>query len=834
MQRFKKTTLGFLVAAIAAGASSNSLAQTSPSTAANAPQASADQMFDVDLPAGSLTQAITALSLQSRVQILMDSDLVRNIEVPALKGRYTLEQALQRLLKGTALVPRRSGPTAFTLETVNEMPENVVMEEVVVIGTDGSRYQTSAGLSLTGLPLDYLELPRVVEVISEQLILDQKVTELEEVLRNVPGISLSDGFGGSNNDYLIRGFRRSAVYQDGIRSRPSLRVNTTNAESVKVIKGPASITYGQVEPGGLVDIVTKKPLSERRVYTEMRVGSFDNRHFLVDVSVPVNKSFAFRLNASTQDNDSFRDFFSIERDALALTTAYQWSDSTKLTASYEYRDEFRSFDRGTVTVPTPNGREIINRVFNIPIERRFGEPFEKIDTEYQYGTLGLEHDINSKWSMNLGLAFEKFKSDDLQARPRALIILDESAPVSNGFFTGVPQFESVVDEATDQVFLARRTDGSIDREVEALQFNARLNGELNLAGMRHRVAFGLDYQEQEGSRFFNATATSNGVPVALGGNGPLFDLKNPVYGNLPSTLSSEGRPLIEDENNDIGLYINDYIDLSERWGLLMGVRYDSIDVDGDGPAKSETELSPQLGLTYRLNNSMALFASYAEAFEPNTAFVISPDGSSSSTEVYDPEDSRQYELGFKAQWFEGRLNSTASIYSIEKNNVLTIVGDEVQLIKGQESQGFELSLSGQPTPGMNISAGYAYTDAEIKSGANVGKRPRNVAEHTFNVWSSYEFYQGSLQGLGAGIGAFYMGDRYGDNANSWNLGNYTTVDASVWYNLAVKSFSADGLLRFQLSAKNIFDKEYYAASGGDLRVTIGTPRSLFASVSATF
>lgn len=833
MQSFKKTTLGFLVAAIAAGATSSSLAQTSPSPS-NASQATTEQLFDVDLPAGSLTKSITALSLQSRVQILADSDLLRNIEVPALKGRYTLEQALQRLLQDTALVPRRSGPRAFTLEVVKETPERPAMEEVLVIGTDGSRYQTNAGLSLTGLALDYLELPRVVEVISEQLILDQKVTELEEVLRNVPGISLSDGFGGSNNDYLIRGFRRSAVYQNGVRVRPSLRVNTTNAESVKVIKGPASITYGQVEPGGLVDIVTKKPLSERRIYTEMRVGSFDNRHLIVDVSIPVNQRFAFRLNASTQDNDSFRDFFSIERDALALTTAYQWSDSTKVSASYEYRDEFRSFDRGTVTVPTPNGREIINRVFDIPIERRFGEPFEKIDTEYQYGTLGLEHDINSKWSVNLGLSFEKFKSDDLQARPRALLILDESAPISNGFFTGVPQFESVVDEATDQVFLARRTDGSIDREVEALQFNSRLSGEMNLAGMRHRVSFGIDYQQQEGSRFFTGTATTNGVPEALGGNGPLFDLKNPVYGNLPGTLSAEGRPLIEDESDDLGFYANDYIELSEHWGLLMGLRYDRIDVDGDGPAESETELSPQLGLTYHLTESMSLFASYAEAFEPNTAFVIGPDGSSSRTEVYEPEDSRQYEVGLKAQWFEGRLNGTAAVYTIEKNNVLTIVGDEVQLIKGQESQGFELSVSGQPTPGMNIAAGYAYTDAEIKSGPDTGKRPRNVAEHTFNVWSSYEFYQGSLQGLGAGIGAFYMGDRYGDNRNSWNLGSYTTVDASLWYNMAVKSFSADGLLRFQLSAKNIFDKEYYAASGGDLRVTIGTPRSLFASVSATF
>lgn len=151
------------------------------------------------------------------------------------------------------------------LHAQTDAAEAGIIEEITVTGTDQSRYRSDNTRSLSGIDLGFLELPRVVEIIPEQILLDQKVTELEEALRNVPGISFSDGFGGSNNDFPIRGFRRNTVYRNGLRVRSNFRVNTSNLARVDVVKGPASITYGQVEPGGLVDVVTKQPLDDRRL-----------------------------------------------------------------------------------------------------------------------------------------------------------------------------------------------------------------------------------------------------------------------------------------------------------------------------------------------------------------------------------------------------------------------------------------------------------------------------------------------------------------------------------------------------------------------------------------
>ncbi|MCH1918826.1 TonB-dependent siderophore receptor [Shewanella sp. A3A] len=720
-------------------------------------------------------------------------------------------------------------PLGYAAEKPSTESADKSIERIKVIGTNPHRYQTSSGNSLFGQELDYLEMPRVIDVLPEQLLLDQKVTELEDALRNVPGVSLSDGFGGSNNDYLIRGFRRNTIYSDGLRIASDFRVNTSNLESIRVIKGPASITYGQVEPGGLVDVITKKPLDERRLYTEVRAGSWDNYMFQGDFSTPIGDKAAVRANVSLQDSGYFRDNFDIKRNVVSLTGRYDLSSDTRLTASYEYRDEFRTFDRGTMTAPTANGREIVNRLLDIPLSRRFGDEAEEIDTRFEFVTVGLNHMFANGWQIDLLAAWENAYSNDLQSRPAAAVITDASAPIVDGFITA-PDFADHVKafyEDGDRIFLARRTDGNREYQRHADYQQLRVTGDWQFAGMNHRLAFGADRRSYDDARYFIATPITQGTAAT----GALFDIANPIYDMLPTELSTEGAERIKAATDDYGFFANDYVELTEQLSVLFGGRWDFSDVDGDGPAKTVNEFSPQVALNYRVLDNLSAFVSYSEAFSPNTTFKLEPNGQSSDTELFPPENSKQYEVGAKGQFFEGKLNSSLALYKIEKENVLTQVDNEFQLVKGQQSQGVELNINGQPLPGWTVMAGYAYTDAEISSGENAGNRPRNVAEHTASLWTSYEFHEGTWQGVGAGIGAFYMGDRFGDDINSWNLGSYTTVDLSLWYTLPTVY---DGNIRLQLSAKNLFDEEYYSASGGDLRVSIGSPRSLFASISATF
>lgn len=721
-----------------------------------------------------------------------------------------------------------AGLPSFASAQGVDSSDPAVIEEVLVVGTPADRYGDGRTTALTGLPLDFLDLPRVVDVIPEQLLLDQKVTNLNDALRNSPGIAASDGFGGTQNDFFMRGFRRNTVYRDGLRRRSIFNINTANLERVEVIKGPASITFGQVEPGGLVNVVTKRPLEEARRYVELRTGKWDDHFALVDVSQPLTDDLAVRVNASLQDASNFRDFTDIERNIVAGSVEYDLSPSTRLGATLEYRDESQPLDRGTVAVPTPDGSRTIVNELGVPVSRRFGEAFEVFETQFTFFDLRLEHDFNEDWSFRAVAARETSSSDDIQVRPRSILVFDDSVDIENGFFTGDPVApEPFYDEPTDQIFLARRSDGSADREIEASFLNVALNGSLELAGMRHLVSVMANYRDDEESRFFRVSPTSDGVTR------PFFNVLDPTYGLLEPEFS--GGFQTDVESDEYGVAVQDFVQLTDRLGLLLGLRYDSVDADGSaGPLDSVGETSPQLALRYAPVDAVSLFASYSESFVPNTARSVDLDGNVSTTEPFEPEEAEQFEAGVKAQFLNGRLNLTAAYYDISKSNVVIGSGIEAELVDGQDSTGYELSLNGRPIPGMNVVLGYAYTDAELPDGTV----PRNVADRTANAWVSYEWQGGPLRGLGLGAGAFYQSDRYGDNANTWNLGSYTVVDASAWFNLPFSFAGRDDSLptRIQLSGRNLGDERYYSASGFDAgqRINIGTPRAWILSVTTRF
>lgn len=713
------------------------------------------------------------------------------------------------------------------LMAMAQQDDDEELEEITVLGTPPERYEAGRSDSLTGFPLDFLDMPRIVETIPEQLILDQKVTELDQALRNVPGISLSDGFGGTNDDFFLRGYRRNTVYRDGLRRRSNFKINTTNIERVEVIKGPASIGFGQVEPGGLVNIVTKAPLDEPWNYVELRGGRWNDLMALLDVSRPVEETFGFRVVASLQDAESFRDFTTIKRNVIAANGEFRLTDATALGVSLEYRDEERPLDRGTIAVPVPGGtRSIVNEITDIPRSRRFGEDFEIFETEFQFYSVDLTHAFNENWVLRASVAFETSDSNDIQVRPRGVFVYDESAQIVDGFFAdpmNPPTPEPVFDEDTDQIWISRRVDGSQDRAIDATFVNFLVTGEVETGGVTHQLAFTADYREDEETRFFGTTPNTNGVTT------PLFNLRDPIYGQLQPGFA--GGFDTATDTDEYGFAIQDFIRFNEKFAALVGLRYDSADADGSGPLDSKSETSPQVGLLYSPTGTVSVFASYAEAFVPNTSLSVDLDGNVSVSDPFPPENSEQVELGVKAQFLEGKLNLSVSAFDIKKENVVVGSGDEATLAEGQDASGFEVSLVGQPIPGMNLVLGYANVDTELPN----GNTPRNVADDTLNGWISYEVQAGSLAGFGFGAGVFHSGDRFGDDANTWRLGSYTTYDASVWYNLPFSFSGRDESLptRIQLSGKNLGDEEYYPASGfnNGQRVNIGTPRAWFLSVT---
>ncbi|MEM6300373.1 MAG: TonB-dependent receptor, partial [Pseudomonadota bacterium] len=562
------------------------------------------------------------------------------------------------------------------------------IEEVLVIGTNQSRYLIDTVDPNTGLDLDFLRNPRNVAIIPEQLVLDRKITTLEEALRNVPGITAGDGFGGTSDDFFVRGFRRNALYRNGFRRATGFKTNLTNIEYTQVIQGPASIRYGRVEPGGVVDVVTKQPLDEARFSGELRYGSFNDSLILIDWSQPVNDKAAIRLVGSIQDANSFRDFTDINRDTIAASFSYDFTESTRLLLSYEYRDESRPLDRGTIAIETPDGFELVNELLDIPFSRRFGDPFEEFDTDFNFFEATLSHQFAKTWNAKLGIAVEDSVSNDLQSRPLLAFVVDaDSAFVDeSGFLTGAPDFSGIFDNPTDDVFLIKGLDGSRGREHDAVFANLLVSGEVQTGPLTHQISFGGDYRDSDTTRRFVRGANTDGIAI------PFFNLSDPIY-ELPSDFDFEGALRSGGDQEDLGVFINSYTEVTDRLGILLGIRYSEVEAntsaEGFGVVATDKSdgTTPQLGFTFAVTENISLYGSYSESFQPNG--VVSD---ATRVIILDPEEGEQVEFGVKGEFLEGRLRASVAIYDIEKTNVpIGIDNDGLPILAdGTTSEGVEL------------------------------------------------------------------------------------------------------------------------------------------------
>ena len=755
-----------------------------------------------------------------------------NRRTPSTKSNVFLIQFLISIAATSAVAQDQKTNDGET----SQAPQ--VIEVIVVRGTAQSRYLIDKKDPITGLDLDFLENPRSVSKLPEQLFLDRKITHIEEALHNAPGVVAGDGFGGTRDDFFVRGFRRNAEYRDGFRRETIFKTNLSNVEHIDVIRGPAAITFGQVAPGGVVNVVTKRPLEERRLAGELRYGSFKNSFGLIDWSQPVTDKLAIRLVGSIQNAESFRDFTKIDRDAIAVSARYDATDHTRVELAYEYRYEARPLDRGTFALTTPDSLQTPNELLGIPISRRFGEPFEAFDVNFHYYEARVFHHFNDQWSLSSALALEDQDANDLQARVRSVFIADandtrisDDGFVAAGVDAGALVNElrgAVFDDPTDRVFLAKRLDGSRNRAGNTVHANLVLNGEFETGPLTHRVSIGADYRNSKIGRQFVFGAATDGTRI------PFFNIASGAY-VLPGNFSTDGVPIADFDNEDYGFFANSYTNITDRLGVLLGMRYSETDTFWNFPVfefiltRGSSGLSPQAGVTYQVTDNASIYASYSESFQPNNQIPIG----AGQFKPVDPEEGEQYEIGVKAAFVGGKLEAQAAVYQLDLTNVFT--GTDANsnpiFVDGQTSKGVELTLTGQPLPGMNVTAAYAYTDAKLLN----GNRAAIVPEHTLNLYASYEVQGGILEGLGIGGGVFHQSDRFGNNANNFNLGSYTLADASLWYIFAAPAAISDGgTIRLQLALKNILDEEYFVGTGSPGRIPLGIPRTVFGSVSFDF
>ncbi|MEH2206147.1 MAG: TonB-dependent siderophore receptor [Nostoc sp.] len=696
----------------------------------------------------------------------------------------------------TATQPSQQPQTPQAQQPASETPQEEPAAaqpdepiELVVTGEqDGYRATDTTTGTKTDTPLR--DIPQSIEVIPQEVLRDQQVTRLDDALRNVAGVNQSFNF-GPFTFYNIRGFdvTETNLLRDGLIDTLAGQVSElSSVERVEVLKGPASVLFGLGNPGGSINLVSKRPLPDPFYAVEATIGSYSYYRSAIDFSGPLNdsKTALYRLNLAYRNSGSSVDFFDGESLNISPAISVAIGERTNLTLEAEYirtRDRYAS---GVPVIgsllPNPNGK--VSRNLNL---------FEPSDSNEQtIIRLGyrLEHKFDANWSLNNAF---RFVFRDLDQRRTDSRGLDED----------------------NRTWLRSASESSSENSNYAMSTN--LIGKFATGSIQHQLLFGFDL-----NRF------DNYYPVTPTFEAASINIFNPVYRQPRGSniIFSEG---FRQQTNSLGIYLQDQVALMNNLKILLGGRFDAIDrkyedlFNNTESSGTDSAFSPRFGIVYQPIPAISLYTSYTSSFTPpGGSYFFGVDSS------FEPERGNQYEIGVKAD-LNDRLSATLALFDLTRTNV-TIEdpnrqGFSIQ-VGEQNSQGVELSLAGEILPGWNIFAGYAYIDARITKDNDliVGNRLANSANHSFNLWTSYEIQKGNLQGLGAGIGLFFVGDRANFD-NTYTVPSYLRTDASIFYKR--------DRFRAALNFKNLFDIDYFESSLGN-RVYYGQPFTVQGTVSFQF
>lgn len=691
-------------------------------------------------------------------------------------------------LAGVALL----GLTALPAFAQTNQPADGKTTELAPLNVTGDRYSVTTDYQPTRTSMGHtdaalLDTPAAIDVVPQQVIKDQQVRNLDQALYDVSGITQANTLGSTQDAVLKRGFgdnRDGSILRDGMRTILPRNVNATT-EEVQVLKGPASMLYGILDPGGVINVVSKKPELKQHGEINGWGTSFGGGGGGIDLTGPLVGNLAYRFIADYQNSNYWRDFGQNRYTTFAPSLAW-YGDRTTVRLSYERTDYEVPFDRGTVIDPR-DGKPI-----NTPRERRFDEHYNISQGNSDLAAVEVEHEFNDQWKVHASYLYNHNSYQDNQAR--------------------IVSFNPTTGQMT------RRADATQDSNVRQNAGRVDVIGHFDVAGLKNELLFGVEHEETRTLR----------TGLIRGPNSTSFNMYNPVYGQLPSSRAVSAPDSDQTDNlNSSSVYFQDSLNLTDKWILVGGLRYQQFDeLAGKGrPFNTNTDvdadkLVPRIGLLYKITPKLSVYGSYSESFKPNASIA-------DKIGALDPEEGRSWEAGIKADLFAG-LTLTAALFDIRKQNVMYSedVGGVTRVATAGEvsSRGFEMDLAGRIAPDWSVIGSYAFTDTEVLEDPKLkGNRLPNAARHTASLFVTHDFGQligdGSLR---AGGGGRYVGERAGDAANSFTLPDYFVADAFVSYRTEVRSMP----VTFQLNGKNLFDKTYYTSSTSNLLVSIGEPREV--------
>lgn len=672
---------------------------------------------------------------------------------------------------------------------------------------------------VTGLKRQYFgdtpvkEIPQAVQFLEGKLLDDLNITRLDTALELASGVSKQNNFGGLWDSFAIRGFAGDENFPSGFlvngfnggRGYGGPR-DASNVERIEVLKGPNSALFGRGEPGGTINIVTKKPTFDQAGSFSIAGGSWETYRVEGDYNLPLSDTIAVRINGSVEKAESFRDTVETQKYTLTPSFLAKLSDKDIFTYELEYVKQEVPFDRGVVAIPTVNADGTTSYDLGaIPNSRFLSNPN---DGPIKIGVLGhqaqYQHDFSDDWTLMLGAGYKHTTFEGYSSDPE-LVLSRQRLDNDGRTLSRQRRFR--------------------DYSTTHMVFRGEISGKLETGSIVHNIRIGGDWDKFKINTFqlrYRPTAADQSYSI---------DIFNPDYDIVAPTPTAVIQNATEVQKA-WGIYAQDQIEITEQFKIRFGGRYDHFNqdivnrVDNSNPNTTYAKFSPMAGLVFEPTNSLSFYASYGKGFRPNSGVDV-------SNNPFAPEISKSYEVGAKFVTPDGKLTSTLSLYKMKKSNVLTadLASGLSTAVGSAKSQGVEFDVNAKLPGGFELFVTYAYTDAGwaddyASAGVNKNDPLINIPKHQGNALLFKNFSIGDHEAM-LGAGVTHVSKRLGQTAVDFYLPSYTIAKV-------LGSFNITEQIKLSADVTNLFDKKYYASSYSALWIQPGTPRQFTVRASFNF
>ncbi|MWB96483.1 TonB-dependent siderophore receptor [Flavobacterium sp. GA093] len=659
-----------------------------------------------------------------------------------------------------------SNETASVINDTVKNKKGEVLNEVTVTANKPKK-----PISAARSGIKVMDLPQSVQIIGSEVIEQQQAIRLSEVIKNANGVYVGSARGGAQESFFSRGYDMSGnnMFKNGFRYNAGSIPEVSSLEKVEFLKGGSALLYGNVAPGGILNLVTKTPKFIRGGEVSMQAGSYSFYKPTIDFYGPLNNSIAYRITASYENSESFRDYVKNERIYVNPSLLFNLSDKTHITLQGDYLSADWTPDFGTGIY----GKDILD----LPRNEFFGALWSTGNTKSSSASLLFNHDFNENWKLSFNSSYQTYRRTQTSTAQLSTI------QANGDWKRGLTKADAGENIFGDQL---------------------SLQGTFNTGNVKHQIFTGVDYENALTPSytfgFYNPAAPADLITTEA----TAINLYNYDYGTQSTVIPFQTRTtqLTSTETQRFGAYFQDLVSINQYIKVLAGLRWSwqeseatttkeviGKDVNNKNVITTTYEnavpvtatkvlnraFSPKAGLVIQPTTDFSIFASYSNSFTPNTGTTVNGD-------VLDPSIIDQYEAGIKKDFWKGLLSTNVTVYQISNNNLAQtaqFLADGVtqnannnlkELVGATKGKGLEIDITAHPLIGLNIMAGYSFNETKVSksSGTNgslvVGDILARTPKHTANLSFFYKLPSGTLKGLTFGAIGNYIGDRTG----GWN------------------------------------------------------------------